>query len=394
MSVRTNPFCTNLKALKIAFLTTDNREAYKDYGAAEPYFGTAPTALLQGFMQQDDIELHVVSCVRKLVSAPKKIAPNIFYHAVIVPKIGWLRTGYQGCIRAIRRRLKAIQPDIVHGQGTERDCAISAVFSGFPSVVTIHGNMRLVAKVTKSPPFSYNWLMGQLEKITLPRSDGVVCITRYTKKAVENLARKTWLIPNAVDGSFFQIERTEAATPIILCVGSICLRKNQNALIEALDELAAKSSFQLVFLGASDAGDPYNKDFFKLVETKPWCRYDGFADREKLKSYLSRATLLALPSLEDNCPMVVLEAMAAGLPVAAANVGGVPELVKDSETGALFDPTSRPGIEASVARLLKDVDLTRHMAKVARERAVERFQPRVIAQQHLKVYEEVLQTRS
>ena len=48
------------------------------------------------------------------------------------PKIGWLRTLYQGCVRATRRKLREIQPDIVHGQGTERDCAIGAVLSGFP----------------------------------------------------------------------------------------------------------------------------------------------------------------------------------------------------------------------------------------------------------------------
>jgi len=392
--LRANASFTNPMALKITFLTSDNRDPCKDYGTAEPYFGTAPAALLQGFGEIPEIEVHVVSCVRRPVNAPEKIAPNIFYHALHVPKIGWLRTGYQGCIRAVRRKLKQIQPDIVHGQGTERDCAISAVFSGFPNVVTIHGNMRLVAKATKSPPFSYNWLMAQLEGFTLPRTDGVVCITRYTKRAVENLARKTWLIPNAVDANFFQIERVEPPTPVILCVGDICLRKNQKALIAALDRLTGERSFELVFLGSSDVSDPYTQDFFRLIERRPWCRYDGFTAREKLKAYISQATLLVLPSLEDNCPMVVLEAMAAGLPVAAANVGGVPDLVRDGETGVLFSPTDESSMAASVRRLLDDVDLAQRTAKTARDQAVQKFQPRVVAQKHLEVYEEVLSTRS
>lgn len=379
--------------MKLALITTDNREYFHDFQNPTPYFGTAPEALLQGFAELPKIDIHIVSCAQRHLNAPPKLSENVWFHSLRVPKIGWLRTGYQGCIRAVRRKLKEIQPDIVHGQGTERDCAISAVFSGFPNVVTIHGNMRLVARATKAPPFSYNWLMGQLEKITLPRTDGVVCITRYTKKAVEDLARKTWLIPNAVDAGFFQIARNEAPMPIILCVGNICQRKNQNALITALDGLASEKRFELLFLGSSDDSDPYNREFFALLAQRPWCRYDGFADREKLKIHLARAMLLVLPSLEDNCPMVILEAMAAALPVAAANVGGVPDLVREGETGLLFEPTDESSMANSVRRLLDNVDLARQMAKRARDQAQQKFQPRVIAQKHLEIYEEVLQTR-
>lgn len=380
--------------MKVALLTTDNREYFHDFDNPVPYFGTAPEALLQGFGELPDVEVHVVSCAQRELHAPEKLAHNIWFHSLRVPKIGWLRTGYQGCIRAVRRCLTKIDPDIVHGQGTERDCAICAVFSGFPNVVTVHGNMRLVAKITASPPFSYNWLMGQLEKISLPRSYGVICITRYTQQAVRDLTDRTWLIPNAVDNSFFQIVRGEKSPPIILCVGNISLRKNQNAFLQALDGMASRRAFQLVFLGSSDLSDPYNKDFFKLIEKRPWCRYEGFADRAKLKTYIAQAGLLALPSLEDNCPMVVLEAMAAGLPVAAANVGGVPDLVDDGRTGRLFNPHSLTSMEESVAKMLANSNEARQMANEAKTEALERFQPRIIARRHLDVYDEVLRSRS
>src|ERR1700726_4756162 len=107
--------------MKVAILTTDNREHYKDYEAAAPYFGTAPEALLQGFALMPELEVHVVSCVRASLNSPARLAPNIFFHSLYVPKIGWMSTGYQGCIRAIRAKLKEIQPDLVHGQGTERE---------------------------------------------------------------------------------------------------------------------------------------------------------------------------------------------------------------------------------------------------------------------------------
>ena len=324
----------------------------------------------------------------------EKIHPNVWFHSLYVPKIGWLRTGYQGCIRAVRRRLRAIQPDIVHGQGTERDCAISAVFSGFPNVLTIHGNMRLVVQATNSPPFSYFWLMAQLEKITLPRTHGVVAITRYTQEAVAPCVGRTWLIPNAVDASFFDVQRAPQTPPVILCVGNICLRKNQNAFIRALDSLAARQSFHLLFLGSSEESDPYGQEFVRLVAARPWCRYEGFANREQLKAWLSRAALLALPSLEDNCPMVILEAMAAGVPVAAAQVGGIPDIVENGKTGRLFNPASAESMEKAIANALQDETATAQMALTARAVALERFLPRVIAHQHLGVYEEVLRSRS
>src|ERR1039457_5818375 len=113
--------------MKIGFLTTDARESFPRHDPDWPCLGTAPEALLQRFARLPELDVHVVSCVQKQIRAPEKLADNVFFHCLRVPKIGWLRTGYQGCIRAVRKTLAVIQPDIVHGQGTERDCAISAI---------------------------------------------------------------------------------------------------------------------------------------------------------------------------------------------------------------------------------------------------------------------------
>ncbi len=227
--------------MKIAVITTDNREHDKEYARPAPYFGTAPEALLQGFAGLPELEVHVVSCTQKPMQSPEKIADNIWFHSLYVPKLGWLRSTYQGCIRTVRRRLKQIKPDLVHGQGTERDCAVSAVFSHLPNVLTIHGNMRLIAEINQAKPFSSVWLAAQLEKIIIPRSAGVVCITNYTRDAVKDLAQKTWVVPNAVDASFFDVQAEPDDSGAILCVGNICRRKNQNAFIRALDPLARDS---------------------------------------------------------------------------------------------------------------------------------------------------------
>ena len=379
--------------MKIAILTTDNREPFREYHKPDPWFGTAPEALLQGFAQMPEVEIHVISCTqRQMISSPEKIASNIFFHSLHVPKIGWMRTLYLGCVRATKRKLREIQPDIVHGQGTERECSLGAVFSGFPNVLTIHGNMRLVAKVARARPFSFWWNAARLETFTIPRSRGVVCITNYTREAVADLARKTWVVPNAVDASFFEVqpETNLEHPPVILCVGAVCLRKNQNAFIRALDPLAAKRKFQAVFLGVASRENSYSREFFELVAARDWCRHHDFVGREKLKSHLRGAALLALPSLEDNCPMAVLEAMAAGVPVVAAKVGGVPDLIEDGKNGLFCDPQNAASMNGAVENFLEQPEFARACAAEAKTRAKERFHPAVIARRHLEIYREVL----
>lgn len=379
--------------MKIVQLTTDNREPFKDYGNPMPHFGTAPEALLQGFAHLPEAEVHVVSCVRQPMMSPTKLAENIWYHSLVVPKFGWMTSSYQGCIRAVRKKLREIQPDIVHGQGTERDCAVSAVFSGFKNVLTIHGNMRLISQINRERPFSFNWLAARLEGFTLPKSSGVVCITRYTEAAVAPLARRTWVVPNAVDAAFFSVRPAPETVPLILCVGLICERKNQNAFIRALDPLTNKLPFQLVFLGHVPE-TAYGREFRELVHGRKWCRYEGFASREKLREYLARATTVALPSIEDNCPMVVLESMAAGVPVLAARVGGVPDLIEEGRAGSLFDPLDEVSLRSGTEQVLRHLSEVRNMAAVARQEAEQRFHPWVIARRHLEIYREVLSVRS
>ena len=375
--------------MKIVVITSDWREGNREYNRETPEFGTAPEALFQGFAALgSEVEVHVLSCLQRPVKSPAKLAENIFFHPLIVPKIGWLKTGYQGCIRAVRRKVRELRPDIVHGQGTERECGISSVFCGYPNLLTVHGNMRLIAQLHHAKPFTFFWCSALLEGFTLPRADEVLCITDYTLAAVKPLAKRTVLLPNAVDQQFFDIRPAPDGKCRLLCVGTINYRKNQNRLIEALDRVRRPDNFEILFLGRADK-DAYTDEFFELVKARPWCRFGDFADRATVRGYFATAAGLVLSSLEDNCPMVVLEAMAAGVPVAAANVGGVPELVTDGQTGILFDPLDVDAMTKAVTKLLVEPPLTER----ARQQALERYHPRVIARRHVEIYRDLLARR-
>jgi glycosyltransferase involved in cell wall biosynthesis len=392
--------------MKIAFLVPDNRENFRQYDLQNPCFGTAPAALLEGFSMLGDNheapEIHVISCTQKRIPAPKKLASNIWFHSLHVPKAGWLRTGYQGCVRAVRKKLKDIQPDLVHAQGTERDCALSAILSPYPKVLTIHGNLRLIKKQVGFKPFSAMWFQSFLEGFAVPRFDGVICITNYTKDAVEHEVPKTWVVPNAVDPSFLALGQQRLSDscsrpstldsrpqcPIILCVANVDPRKNQNAFIKALDPLARSMNFEVRFFG-SCPDDEYGREFQCLVSDRPWCHFGGMIGREKLRSQFEQADMLALPTHEDNCPMVVLEAMAAGVPVIASKVGGIPELIEDGVTGCLCTPTHPEEFAVATARMLDDPSYRKEMAGRAALEAAGKFHPLLIAKKHLEIYSEI-----
>jgi len=389
--------------VRVALLTTDSREHFKDYGSQKPYFGTAPEALLQGFGMLSGVEVHVLSCTQQPMPPPEKLASNVWFHPLHVPKWGWLRTGYQGCVRAVRQKLKEIQPDLVHAQGTERDCAISAILSPYPRLLTIHGNLRLIKKQIGFKPFSAMWFQSFLEGFTVPRFDGVICITNYTREAVEDEVPKTWVVPNAVDPSFLELGQQRLSDscsrsstldsrpqcPVILVVANVDERKNQNAFISALDPLAKKMSFEIRFFGGCGASD-YGREFRELIASRPWCHYGGMIGRERLRHEFEIATMLALPTHEDNCPMVVLEAMAAGVPVIASRVGGIPDLIDGIKTGLFCDPWNPYSFPEGVCKILGNSNLAGRLAQNAHEEALRRFHPKVIAKRHLEIYRQVL----
>lgn len=378
--------------MHLALITTDNREDRRDFSPERPWFGTAVQALLDGFAGlQGELEVHVISCTRAHLTTPLQLAPNITFHSVHVPGWAWLKTAYLGNILAVRRLLRELQPDLVHGQGTERDCALCAVFSGFPNLITIHGNMRRLARLAGARPWSFAGLTAILESLAIRLTGGVVCISSHTRDAVAGLATRTFLIPNAVSEEFFDPRPPQApAQPVILLVGDILPLKNQLAFLQAIAPLHREFQFSVKLLGKCDPTLEYAAQLIEFAGHHPWCKLAGFVSRADLRAEMHHATVLALPSLEENLPMVILEAMATGLPVAASKVGGIADLIRHGETGMLFEPQSPQSIRNSVLDLLAHPAERLRLASNARLDALNRFQPTIIGRSHLDAYRNLI----
>lgn len=111
-----------------------------------------------------------------------------------------------------------------------------------------------------------------------------------------------------------------------------------------------------------------------------------YVDGELLSLVLRACDVLAYPSQADNHPLVVLEAMAHGLPVAAYAVGGIPEQIEDGVCGRLVPINDEEGLAAAVAGILVDARLAKVLGENARHRARKHFSSERMAQDYAKLY--------
>jgi glycosyltransferase involved in cell wall biosynthesis len=379
--------------MKVAILTTDSRHHFAKYIDLTPSFGTAPTALLEGFASLPSLEVHILSCTQQPMSSPAKLVNNIWFHSLHVPKIGWLRTGYAGCIHAVRKRLSVIQPDIVHGQGTERDCGISAVFSGYPNVLTIHGNMAELARIFHARFGSFHWWTAKLENFTLPRTSGVLCNSHYTQSLVSTRSKNSWLVPNPIRDSFFaQLlpRNLPIETPTFLVVGVICPRKQQLEILKLLIKLRRQhTGFQVKFIGACGE-DPYGKAFLDLLHgqaSNGWVSWLGILDEPALIQCMDSAHALLHFPKEEAFGLVVAESLARGLKLFASKVGGICDIASGVPEVDLIDPEDWGGLQKALATWIqKPISASQQTQQLMSAR----YHPKVIATRHLEIYREVL----
>lgn len=380
--------------MRIALLTTDNRDHQRSYEETVPRFGPAIESVLEGLFQIPELEIHVVSCTQRPMYAPEKLSQNTWFHLLHVPKIGWLRTGYQGCVRAIRRKLRELQPDLVHGEGTERECALSAAFSGFPNVVTIHGNMVEVARTLHAPVGSYLWCAAKLERFSLSRAGGVLCNSEYTEQLIVCHNRRTWRVANALRLPFFETplcSRDTAARPILLNVGAINPRKRQVELLDLAEKLRSDGhSFEVHFIGTARHLDAYTRMFLERIKTAEkdgYAQYLGAMTIDSLISKLDSASALVHVPAEEAFGLVVAEALARNLKFFGARVGGVPDIAEGVEGAQLFPPGGEGPLIDAIAHW---IECGAPRPKTAAEEMKARYHPDVIARQHVEIYRQLL----
>ena len=115
-------------------------------------------------------------------------------------------------------------------------------------------------------------------------------------------------------------------------------------------------------------------------------RFAGLLPEEQTLVEIARSDLLVLPSFMEGLPIVLMEAMALGVPVVASRVAGIPELVEDGSTGLLFSPSDWDDLTAKMERLLTDDALRSSVAERGLERVRSEFDTRKSAKLLSKLF--------
>lgn len=181
------------------------------------------------------------------------------------------------------------------------------------------------------------------------------------------------MIPNGVDTDFFQPPRpgSPEGTPRVLSIGRLVPDKDQDTLIEAFRLVVRSNPSAELWL----VGDGPRKNYLEqLIQAKlPAHRATMFPAQVDIRPFLAQASLFALSSVTEALPNVVLEAMAAGLPVVATDVGGLPEVVRSGQTGWLVPPRDPARLARAMLQLLADAEPRRAFGQAGRERMAQDF---------------------
>jgi glycosyltransferase involved in cell wall biosynthesis len=172
----------------------------------------------------------------------------------------------------------------------------------------------------------------------------------------------------------------------LLFVGRLRIRKGVEVLLAALDLLRRQGGTAPLLV---IAGDGEHRAALEAAAARRGLdgtavRFPGRADAARVRALLAAARALVVPSTYEGMPLVILEAMAAGLPVVASRVSGIPEVVVDGETGWLVPPEDPEALGAALRELLADEDEARRRGAAGKRRVDERFRPRHAAERWLQ----------
>jgi glycosyltransferase involved in cell wall biosynthesis len=279
---------------------------------------------------------------------------------------------------ALCRRL---EPQIVHANSSKAGILgrLAAWLARVPvRIFTAHG--WAFAAYPGMASKAYLWA----DRLLRPLTTATICVANNERRvgiaARTCDANRTVVIHNAVD-----VQATPRATPcggdvLVLSVGRLKYPKDHRTLLEAAARARGQWRLEIV-------GDGPDRAELEALASE---RSQLLGERSDVPDLLARASVFVLSSHSEGLPISVLEALAAGLPVVASDVGGVRELVEDGVNGVLVPPGDAVALAAALTRLVADADLRRTMGAASRSRAEKLFDLPRFRQAHLELYRRLL----
>jgi glycosyltransferase involved in cell wall biosynthesis len=212
-------------------------------------------------------------------------------------------------------------------------------------------------------------------------ADRVICVSRYLANDLEShlgaKSPKIRVVLNGVDTERFRpaANRIEPEVPTILFVGRVLPEKGPDLLLKAAAKLyGPQRKFKIRIVGSSGFADyldltPYELELRRLAQPLgDAVEFQRFVDRNRVVEEYQAASIFCAPSnWDDPCPLTVLEGLASGLPMVAAQRGGIPE--EGADAILYFKPPNADELAEKLALLIDDVAVRADWGRRARARA-------------------------
>lgn len=265
--------------------------------------------------------------------------------------------------------------------------------NGLPVVCTAHGN-----DINIDPYF--NWLTLAQTKWTIRTADAMIAVSNALRQRMLQLERprRTRVIPSGIDLNVFHpvprdTAREQLGIPldksVVLFVGSLLPVKGVQYLMGALARvLQHVPNSSLVLIGEGPLRNDLQASAARLGISAS-ITFAGRQERALIPRWMAAADLLVLPSENEGMPLVVLEAMASGLPVVASDIGGIGEALGEPAAGLLTPVGDELALSAAMIQLLTDSHYRRQLGERGRARA-QSFSWTLNAEKTVALYNEVL----
>jgi glycosyltransferase involved in cell wall biosynthesis len=294
---------------------------------------------------------------------------------------------------AMRKTILAIDPDVVHANTLRAGIVATLATIGTHLTVIWHIHDILPRHPLSTAIRILACLSGRTRMIAVSEA------TAKSFCGALPLSRKVRTIHNGIDLSRFPLKqkgsssfRQEAGIPddafVVCAVGQICARKGLRELLDAFSMICTRApEMYVAFVGKTvfQHEEQYRESLLaKTVSDAMGDRVRFTGEREDIPVVLQSADLLVLNSLEEPFGLVLVEAMSSGTPVLAARVGGIPEIVKDSENGWLVERGDTAILAAKLLELSQNRDWLARVAQLAQHEtcpqfSLERFQNKLHA---------------
>ncbi len=271
-----------------------------------------------------------------------------------------------------------------------------------PICIKLHTPSFLVSRINGVSPNLKDWIVKQLESYCIKHATCLISPSRSLAESVSqdlHLKREIGIIPYPIQGKNVRAHHSENKNMIhIVYIGRLEVRKGITLLFNVIPLIFEKGIMvKFHFVGQNMI--QHRKEYEKLLyflETHPSLKdsvnWVGPVNKDVLEEYFILADIFVMPSLYENFPNSLLEAMAAGCAVLAARNGGMQEIIQDHENGLLFQTNDEQDLYLKLMTLIEQPSLRDLLGSNAKRTIQDRYSYQMFAKRTIETYTKIFQS--